>query len=234
MRSLFEKHDAVIVFDTETSGLDPNTDQIIELAAVRLRPGDDGAATVDNQLDLFIRLPEGAHLPQEIIDLTHITDEMIASEGVDSQEAAERFCTLIGEGRTILAAHNAQFDLSFIRRLLSGKNINKPDFLDTLTVYKDRRAYPHRLENAINEYKLTEKVQNSHRAIDDVLALVEVMRAMSDERDDLKEYLNVFGYNPKYGPPSQRIRGIRYHAQPFHVGIVDPKFILPRKEINND
>ena len=42
-------------------------------------------------------------------------------------------------------------------------------------------------------------MQNSHRAIDDVLALFEVLKAMDDEREDLGSYVNLFGYNPKYG-----------------------------------
>ena len=45
-------------------------------------------------------------------------------------------------------------------------------YLDTVTVYKDRRAFPHKLENAITEYGLANKVKNSHRAIDDVKALL--------------------------------------------------------------
>lgn len=84
------------------------------------------------------------------------------------------------------------------------------DWLDSLTVYKDRRPYPHKLANAILAYGLEDKVQNSHRAIDDVLALFEVLKAMDAERDDLASYVNLFGYNPKYGVSGRRIVGVRY------------------------
>ena len=53
--------------------------------------------------------------------------------------------------------------------------------------------------NAIDAYGLSGQVVNSHRAVDDVVATVAVMRAMEDERDDLDRYINLFGYNPKYG-----------------------------------
>ena len=78
--------------------------------------------------------------------------------------------------------------------ILKGK-----DKLDLLTVYKDRHSYPHKLCNAIEVYGLSGKVVNSHRAIDDVLATVEVMKAMELERADLECYVNLFGFNPKYG-----------------------------------
>ena len=105
----------------------------------------------------------------------------------------------------------------FTRTLLKGKKIqNNLRVLDTLTVYKDRRPYPHKLENAIVAYGLEGKVKNSHRAIDDVKALVEVLMAMDMERPDLERYINLFGYNAKYGISGDKIRGVNYAPQSFH------------------
>ena len=56
---------------------------------------------------------------------------------------------------------------------------------------------------------------NSHRAIDDVLATVAVMEAMEAERDDLMRYVNLFGYNPKYGVEGKPIGSVTYKAQPY-------------------
>ena len=91
--------------------------------------------------------------------------------------------------------------------------LNDCDYLDTLTVYKDRRKYPHKLESAIVEYHLTGKVQNSHRAIDDCKALMEVAKAMDEERDDLDRYVNLFGFNPKYGPEKNQLKKVTYVPQ---------------------
>ena len=87
--------------------------------------------------------------------------------------------------------------------------------LDALTVYKDRRQYPHKLENAIVEYNLSDKVVNSHRAIDDTLATVEVLKAMDDECSDLDKYINIFGYNPKFGVSGKKISSVTYVPQGY-------------------
>ena len=128
-----------------------------------------------------------------------------------------------------MVAHNAQFDACFLRELLRGFKPGCLDWLDSLTVYKDRRPYPHKLANAILAYELEGKVQNSHRAIDDVLALFEVLKAMDDERDDLANYVNLFGYNPKYGVSGRRITGVRYEPQGFNKTITRPEQTLPAK-----
>ena len=103
------------------------------------------------------------------------------------------------------------------------------DYLDSLTVYKDRRAYPHKLANAIITYKLEDKVQNSHRAIDDVAVLFEVCKAMDAERSDLLSYVNVFGYNPKYGVSGKRIEKVAYWPQNFNKYMQAPSYTLPAK-----
>ena len=56
---------------------------------------------------------------------------------------------------------------------------------------------------------------NSHRAVDDVLATVEVMKEMEAERDDLMDYVNLFGYNPKYGVEGKPIGTVTYKPQQF-------------------
>lgn len=130
------------------------------------------------------------------------------------------------EGRrnieALLVAHNIQFDLLFILEMFKrcGMVPKAPKLraLDSLTVYKDRAAYPHKLANAIEHYGLADKVQNSHRAIDDVLALYEVTKAMSEERDDLTDYIDLLGYNPKYGITGRKLRQITYMPQSYKLG----------------
>ena len=95
--------------------------------------------------------------------------------------------------------------------ILKGK-----DKLDLLTVYRDRRAFPHRLCNAIDAYGLTGQVVNSHRAVDDVIATVAVMEEMEKEKDDLLNYVNLFGYNPKYGIEGKPIGSVTYKPQPYN------------------
>lgn len=219
LSTLFDRYKALVVFDTETSGLDFDNDQIIELAALRVERTATGGLRIAGKMDTFIKLPEGETLPENIVSLTGITDERLQTEGVQPAKAASQIAKLMQNGPTLMIAHNAQFDACFLRGLLRGQKVGRIDWLDSLTVYKDRRAYPHKLANAIIAYDLTGKVQNSHRAIDDVLALFEVLKAMDDEREDLGSYVNLFGYNPKYGVSGRRIVGVRYEPQSFSKGL---------------
>lgn len=221
LQTLLRTYDAVVIFDTETSGLDANENQIIELAAIRVEAGESGELNIVDGMDDFVKLPEGEQLSPKIVELTHITDAMLQEQGKTEAEVAARFHQLITGRpdrchRVLLAAHNAQFDLLFVRQLLRGHRLSvELAFLDTLTVYKDRAPFPHKLEAAITHYKLENNVKNSHRAIDDTCALLEVLKAMDAEREDLHTYVNVFGYNPKYGISGEKIAGITYHEQDF-------------------
>lgn len=197
LSTLFDRYKALVVFDTETSGLDFDSDQIIELAALRVERTATCGLRIAGKMDTFIKLPEGETIPENIVSLTGITDERLQTEGVQPAKAASQIAKLMQNGPTLMIAHNAQFDACFLRGLLRGQKVGRIDWLDSLTVYKDRRAYPHKLANAIIAYDLTSKVQNSHRAIDDVLALFEVLKAMDDEREDLGSYVNLFGYRVK-------------------------------------
>ena len=227
--SLLDRYKALVIFDTETSGLDPEDNQIIELAALRVERTTAGALRIAGKMDTFIKLPEGETLPENIVSLTGITDERLQTEGVQPAKAASQIAKLMQNGPTLMIAHNAQFDACFLRELLRGFKPGHLDWLDSLTVYKDRRAYPHKLANAIIAYELEDKVQNSHRAIDDVLALFEVLKAMDEERDDLANYVNLFGYNPKYGVSGRRIVGVRYEPQSFSKGLARPEQTLPAR-----
>ena len=196
---LWELFDRIVVFDTETTGIDYKKDQIIEIGAASL---EDGVETGD--MDLFVRLPEGRKLDPFIIQLTGITDERLEAEGVGTEEAARAFAGLLeGAERPLIVAYNAQFDLNFLFYLLQPWGmagiLKAPRFLDALTVYRDRRDYPHKLENAIAAYHLEDRAVNSHRAIDDARAAALLLEEMAKEKDDLERYVDLFGVHPKYG-----------------------------------
>ncbi len=87
--------------------------------------------------------------------------------------------------------------------------------LDAMTVYKDRRDYPHKLQNAIAAYHLEDRAVNSHRAIDDARATVLLLEAMAEEKDDLLQYVGLFGAHPKYGVSGRRIASVTYRTQPY-------------------
>jgi len=215
--SLFEKYDRLVLFDTETTGLQYSRDEIIEFAAVVVEQAD-GQPKVTQEYDELVALSPGSFVPPKIEQLTGISTQDLRERGLSKTRVCRDIAELI-RGNTLLLAYNAHFDLSFLFYMLLRDGdpaiLKGKDKLDLLTVYKDRHAYPHRLCNAIEVYGLTGKVVNSHRAVDDVLATVAVMEEMEKEKDDLLRYVNLFGYNPKYGVEGKPIGSVTYKAQPY-------------------
>ena len=66
LSTLLDRYKALVVFDTETSGLDFDNDQIIELATLRVERTATGGLRIASKMDTFIKLPEGATLPENI------------------------------------------------------------------------------------------------------------------------------------------------------------------------
>lgn len=208
-------YDSIIVFDTETSGLDSKKEEIIEISLLKLVKGDKPRIALE--LDRYIYL--GRPLDPTVVELTGITDEKLNTDGLDRREVAKEVADAF-RGHNLVVAHNANFDLHFLVQLFKKTDIDfdfsQLDFLDTLTVYKDRRQFPHKLCNAIVAYSLEDKAVNSHTSIDDAYAALLVLDEMTFERDDIPLYVNLLGYNPKYpASPVAEIPKLNYCQQPF-------------------
>ena len=95
--------DEIIALDLETTGLNPRTDSILEIGAVRIKNG-----RVEDTYAAFINI--GKKIPEFIVGLTGITDEMAAG-GLSLPEALEGFLDFAGE--TPVLGHNITFGLQF-------------------------------------------------------------------------------------------------------------------------
>jgi len=151
-----------VVFDLETTGLSALSDEIIEIGAVKVR-----GKNIGDTFHSFI-CPESGFIPEKITELTGITYEMVENAPGAEQIFNEfmDFC----EGST-LVAHNADFDMSFIRE--AGRKYARPvpnDVVDTLYLARllltDLKR--HRL-NIVAE-ALGIRLEHHHRAIDDARA----------------------------------------------------------------
>lgn len=94
-----------VVIDVETTGLHPQKDQIIEIAALRVKEGQ-----VEAEFQQLIRID--SKLPESIIRLTGLTDEELQTQGQPLSEALPRFLAFIG--KELLVSHNAAFDQQFM------------------------------------------------------------------------------------------------------------------------
>ena len=220
LEKLFSRYDRLVFFDTETTGLQFARDEIIEFAAVVMELRE-GKAQIVQEYDELVALSPGGFVPPKIQELTGISTQDLRERGLPKTRVARDVGEMI-KGSTLLLAYNAHFDLSFLYYFLLRDGdplvLKGKDKLDLLTVYKDRRPYPHKLCCAIEAYGLSGRYVNSHRAVDDVIATAAVALEMEKERDDLDRYINLFGYNPKYGVDGKPIGTVTYKPQPY-----DPK-----------
>ena len=216
--SLFAKYHRLVLFDTETTGLQFSRDEIIEFAAVVVEL-QDGIPKVVQEYDQLVALSPGGFVPPKIQELTGISTQDLREKGLPKTRVCRDIAEMI-QGNTLLLAYNAHFDLSFLFYMLLRDGdptiLKGKDKLDLLTVYRDRHSFPHKLCSAIEVYGLAGKVVNSHRAVDDVIATVAVMEEMEKEKNDLMNYVNLFGYNPKYGIDGKPIGSVTYKAQPYN------------------
>lgn len=219
LKNILNDFDSIIIFDLETSGLDSIRNSIIELAAIKVELANNHV-NISKTLNEMILLPAGEKLSPKIEELTGITNEELNLKGRSSVTVCEDFVDFVGPDKPLMISYNAQFDMSFLLAFLR-KNQHEDVYdrahtIDALTVYRDRRSYPHKLCNAIEAYNLGASVHNSHRAIDDTYSLLEVIIAMQRENSDLNRYIDLFGYLPKFGINGPSLPGIQYKAQPYN------------------
>ena len=158
--------DEIVCFDIETTGLKVTQEAITEIGAVRLRKGE-----IVETFQTFVD-PE-RRLTPEIIGLTGITDEMLRG-APKLKDALTAFLAFAGDAP--LAAHNAEFDISFIRAGCRKCGIPfEPTYIDTLILAQN-------LLPGLGKYKLdivAEHLQlpqfNHHRASDDAVPVAQML-----------------------------------------------------------
>ena len=158
-----------IVADVETTGLNAETDEVIEFAAVQVTP-DGGIAGEFSTLVRASRL-----VPAEITRLTGITQDAIAREGRSPADAMKAFAAFVGTHPVFF--HNAPFDQGFIKKAASQAKVKFVNPVhDTLPLA--RQAWP-----SLATYKLATLAQHvgaavpTHRALEDAKAALAVLLA---------------------------------------------------------
>ncbi|MBR4960871.1 MAG: PolC-type DNA polymerase III [Clostridia bacterium] len=162
--------DECVVFDIETTGLSAVSCKITEIGAVRIQGG-----KVLERFNMLVN--PGEPIPKNIVELTGITDEMVANEpGIEV--VLPKFFEFVGD--KLLIAHNAAFDTGFIRQ--AAENLGLPftnPYLDTLAMsrYMNPDLKNHKLDTLAKHYDLGDF--NHHRACDDAEMLAQIYFCMA-------------------------------------------------------
>ncbi len=156
-----------VAFDLETTGLSPKKEVITEIGAVIYRDGE-----IVEEFQSFVN----PHRPlsQKITELTGITDDMLR-DAPDIDEVLPKFLAFCGDRP--LAAHNADFDVSFILAAAQKLNIDyNPTYVDTLIMAQNLLPdlKNHKLNIVADFLELPEF--NHHRAVDDGRTVAHMLR----------------------------------------------------------
>jgi len=152
-----------IILDTETTGMNPGADEVIELGMLKFEYGQDGQ--IFRVLDRFNRLQQPKEpIPPHITAITGITDREVAGHSIDAAEV-EAFIS----GAGLIIAHNAKFDRPMCEaKWAFFRNFNWACSC-TQIPWKDEGHEGVKLGYLLNDYG---RFHNGHRAIDDCHALL--------------------------------------------------------------
>ncbi|WP_300262026.1 PolC-type DNA polymerase III [Clostridium sp.] len=181
--------DEYVVFDIETTGFSSKNDKIIEIGAVKLKGGeivDSFSAFVDPKVNI----------PYKITELTSITQNMVNGQPT-IDEVLPKFMDFVGE--SVLVAHNASFDVGFIKKNLAdmGKTLKNP-VMDTVPLA--RYLYPDLKKVKLNivAKHLGISLENHHRAVDDAKATAEILKFSFKKMKEEMDIHDVKTLNEKY------------------------------------
>jgi DNA polymerase III subunit epsilon len=161
-----------IYYDTETTGIRPDKDRIIEIAAFD---------PIGNRTFVQFVHP-GCSIPAECIAISGITDEMV-SQAPSFEVVGKNFIEFCGENAVLIAHNNERFDKPFVENeaLRSGLKLPAWDWVDTLKWSRKYRSdLPSHALQALREAYGFEANQ-AHRALDDVMMLYRIFSMMIDD-----------------------------------------------------
>lgn len=167
-----------IAFDTETTGLDPENDRIVELGAVMF---ENGAPTSSYQS----YVNPGIRILPEVSSLNHITDEVlhVAPTEKDIYPELLKFLGDASAGKTMICGHVAAFDLSFLCRALDRLGIEANfRFVDTRQFSVHISELEHHSLAAVAEY-LDIPHENAHHAKEDALTSGRILAKMLERHE---------------------------------------------------
>jgi DNA polymerase III epsilon subunit-like protein len=184
----------ITVFDFETTNTNPAIDQVVEMAAVRVRHGVEVGS-----VNALVRLGGRAVFDPKAQEVSGLTPQKL--QHAMKEAAAFEMLELLIRGDTVLVAHNILFDYAFLHYglLRAGFPAPKHNFLCTLTIGRNRQPRPHKLPALCGAYGLEQLP--AHRAMNDVRMTLALLQKM-DADGNTDHYLNRAGWDGRYPHPT--------------------------------
>lgn len=168
-----------MIFDLETTGLDPINDRVIQFAAIVLSWGDDGELIEDEVINFYIN--PCRPLAPKITELTGITEAQLIDAPVES-EVFEQIATVLYKAQ-YWAGQNLKFDIGFMDALFDrmGYALERRPVLDTLEMARDLLDIPkYNLAAVCEQYGVSEGIE-WHNALGDIRACARLLRVFVDQ-----------------------------------------------------
>lgn len=158
-------------FDVETTGLNPNSDRIIEIGCVKF----ENLVPVKEFKTL---VNANKFIPHHVTEVNNITNLMLLTAPRE-KKVYQFLCEFIRDvldGKSIIVAHNARFDMSFLANTLERLNYSGTlNYLDTLEISKNLlKGLPNYKQITVASY-LNIPITNAHRASDDALVCGKIL-----------------------------------------------------------
>ena len=205
----------IVVFDTETTGLNVFQDDIIEIAAIRIKGGE----VVGEPLDLYIEtdkpiLPMLGDKENPMYAIYH--EKMSTGELLSPSDALQRFLAYVGTSPIL--GHNANYDYNILdnnlqrycKDTMQAHDIRCFDSLKLIRLLAPS-LHSYKLESLLETFQLAGV--NSHQAIDDVKATVSLVRLCAEKAREKQAQQEAFIHHPKVKPFANVLRsnyGERY------------------------
>lgn len=159
----------IVVFDVESTGVNVTSDEIIQIAAIKIN----NKGKVIEKFEKFLKNSKSVDSSMKVHGFT---DEFLEKNGEDKGKVLEEFIEFSKD--SVIVGHNVQYDINILNSELRRSNLSKAKykgFYDTLDIY--RRFYPklknHKLESLSAIFKTETKP--SHDAMDDILATKDLL-----------------------------------------------------------
>lgn len=191
LHDYFENNFTYVALDTETTGLHPKENYLIEIGAIKFNR----YGILEKPIDILIKPP--VEIPFFITSLTGIDDFMVHNSPC-AKDGIKKLLEYLGNKESIIIAHNAPFDIHFINEELNRANMQiiENQIIDTLVMarafhpdFRGTQEGPYKLQSLAKRYNID--IFQSHRANDDARVCMELFNKLLIEKRNNSDIKNL-------------------------------------------